>query len=71
MRRVALIIVLLLAGTAVATAGADDKRSYQAELFNAFGLVEGAELRVAGVRAGTITGLDITPEQARAFLAAD
>ena len=65
MRRVALIIVLLLAGagTAVATAGADDKRSYQAELFNAFGLVEGAELRVAGVRAGTITGLDITPEK--------
>ena len=65
MRRVALIIVLLLAGagTAVATAGADDKRSYQAELFNAFGLVEGAELRVAGVRAGTITDLDITPEK--------
>jgi ABC-type transporter Mla subunit MlaD len=64
-RRIALIVAALLvaAGSLVASAGADDKRSYQAELFNAFGLVEGAELRVAGVRAGTITGLDITPEK--------
>jgi ABC-type transporter Mla subunit MlaD len=65
MRRIALMLGLLLvsAGTVVATAGADDKRTYQAELFNAFGLVEGAELRVAGVTAGTITGLDVTPEK--------
>jgi ABC-type transporter Mla subunit MlaD len=62
MRRIALIVGLLAAGACslVATAGADDERSYQAELFNAFGLVKGAELRVAGVKAGTITDLDIT-----------
>src|SRR5262249_15008294 len=28
-----------------------------------FGLVNGSELRVAGVKAGTITGLDITPQK--------
>ena len=37
--------------------------TYQAELFNAFGLVEGSELRVAGVKAGTVTDLDITAEK--------
>ena len=46
-----------------AVAGADDKKTYQAELFNAFGLVEGSELRIAGVKAGTITDLDITAEK--------
>jgi phospholipid/cholesterol/gamma-HCH transport system substrate-binding protein len=65
MRRIALIAMLLLAGCAglVASAGADDKRTYQAELFNAFGLVEGSELRIAGVNAGTVTDMDITPEK--------
>jgi phospholipid/cholesterol/gamma-HCH transport system substrate-binding protein len=65
MRRIALILGLLAttAVTVAATAGADDKRSYQAELFNAFGLVEGSELRIAGVNAGTITGLDVTPQK--------
>jgi ABC-type transporter Mla subunit MlaD len=62
MRRIALILALLAtaAVTVAASAGADDKRSYEAELFNAFGLVEGSELRIAGVKAGTITGLDVT-----------
>jgi ABC-type transporter Mla subunit MlaD len=65
MRRIALIAGLLAvaAGTVVAPVGADDKRTYQAELFNAFGLVEGSELRVGGVKAGTVTDLDITPEK--------
>ena len=65
MRRVAFILCLLgaVAGTVAAGAGADDKRSYQAELFNAFGLVEGAELRMGGVQAGTITDLDITEQK--------
>jgi ABC-type transporter Mla subunit MlaD len=64
MRRIALTLGLLaaLAGTAVTVAGADS-RTYQAELFNAFGLVKGSELRVAGVKAGTITELDITPQK--------
>jgi ABC-type transporter Mla subunit MlaD len=65
MRRIALILGLLatVAVTVAATAGADDKRSYQAELFNAFGVVKGSELRIAGVKAGTITDLDVTPEK--------
>ena len=65
MRRIGLTLALLLAGagTLAVAAGADDKRTYQAELFNAFGLVTGSELRVAGVVAGTVTDLDITPEK--------
>ena len=65
MRRIAVTIALLagLAGTAVTVAGADDSRSYQVELFNAFGLVKGSELRVAGAKAGTVTDLDITPQK--------
>ena len=44
MRRIAtLLFVLAVAGAAfvAASAGADDKKTYQAELFNAFGLVNG------------------------------
>jgi phospholipid/cholesterol/gamma-HCH transport system substrate-binding protein len=65
MRRIALILASLCAVPAVlvAAAGADDDRTYQAELFNAFGLVEGSELRVAGVKAGTVTNLDVTPQK--------
>jgi ABC-type transporter Mla subunit MlaD len=65
MKRIALTLLLLLglAGTAVSVAGAGDSRTYQVELFNAFGLVSGSELRVAGAKAGTVTGLDITPQK--------
>jgi len=62
MRRIALTaLLLLLAGTAalVTTAGADDSHTYRIELDNAFGLVSGSEVRVAGVNAGTVTGLDV------------
>lgn len=65
MRRIALTLGLLatVAVTVAATAGADDKRSYQAELYNAFGLVKGSELRIAGVKAGSITDLDVTAQK--------
>jgi ABC-type transporter Mla subunit MlaD len=65
MRRIALTLGLLaaLAATVVTMAGASDTRTYQAELFNAFGLVKGSELRIAGAKAGQITGLDITPQK--------
>jgi ABC-type transporter Mla subunit MlaD len=61
-KRIAAILGCVAAGAAllVTAAGADDKRTYQAELFNAFGLVEGSELRIAGVQAGAVTDLDIT-----------
>ncbi len=65
MRRIALTLAVLAAAaaTVVTVAGASDSRSYQAELFNAFGLVKGSELRVAGAKAGTITDLEITPQK--------
>src|SRR5215203_5318969 len=65
MRRIALTLAVLAAtaATVVTVAGASDNRSYHAELFNAFGLVKGSELRVAGAKAGTITDLEITPQK--------
>jgi ABC-type transporter Mla subunit MlaD len=65
MKRLVLILALIAAVPAylVAGAGASGSHTYQAELFNAFGLVKGSELRIAGAKAGTITGLDITPQK--------
>jgi ABC-type transporter Mla subunit MlaD len=64
-KRLLVIAALLAAGAAslVTVAGAADSRTYQAELFNAFGLVKGSELRVAGAKAGTVTDLEITPQK--------
>jgi ABC-type transporter Mla subunit MlaD len=60
---------LLLAGAAllVASAGADDSHTYRIELDNAFGIVSGSEVRVAGVNAGTVTDLDVN-ERKKAVL---
>ena len=63
MRRVFVILVVLSAVTAgaFASAGAggddDNARKFTLELDNAFGLVEGGDMKVAGVRAGRITKL--------------
>jgi ABC-type transporter Mla subunit MlaD len=62
MRRLALIALLLLGvptALLVASAGADDSHSYRVELDNAFGLVNGSEVRIAGVTAGTVTDLNV------------
>ena len=62
MRRIALTSLAVMVGAAallVASAGADDSHSYRIELDNAFGLVSGSEVRVAGVNAGTVTDLDV------------
>ena len=65
MRRLALILsVLAGAGATVATvAGADDTHTYKLEMYDAFGLVPDAEVKVAGVNAGTITELDINEDK--------
>jgi ABC-type transporter Mla subunit MlaD len=65
MKRIAIMIALLavVAGTVVNGAGASGSHTYQAELFNAFGLVKGSELRIAGAKAGSITALGITPQK--------
>ena len=61
MRRIALILALIAAPVAVlaTTAGADDTHTYEIEMYNAFGLVQGSDVRIAGVNAGEVTDLDI------------
>jgi ABC-type transporter Mla subunit MlaD len=61
MRRIALTIALLAAGIAglTSSAGADDAHTYEIEMYNAFGLVPGSDVRIAGVNAGSVTDLDI------------
>jgi ABC-type transporter Mla subunit MlaD len=62
MRRIASAAAVLLAiagALLAANAGAEDSRSYEIELDNAFGLVNGSEVRVAGVTTGTVTDLDV------------
>ena len=65
MRRLALIAALFAAAAAGAAtvAGADDTHTYKLEMYDAFGLVPDAEVKVAGVNAGTITDLDINEEK--------
>lgn len=65
MRRVSTALALVVAAIAglTATAGADDTHSYEIEMYNAFGIVEGSDVRIAGVNAGTVTELAITPEK--------
>ncbi len=65
MRRLAIIFTLLagsIAGLA-ATASGDDSRVYFIEMDNAFGLVNGSPVKVAGVEAGTISDLYINSEK--------
>ena len=61
MRRIALLLALLAAGVAALAsgAGADDSHTYEIEMYNAFGLVPGSDVRIAGVNAGTVKSLDI------------
>ena len=62
MRRIGLIIALLVSvpgALLVTNAGADGSHTYRIELDNAFGLVHGSEVRVAGVTEGTVTDENI------------
>jgi len=65
MRRIALLIALLGVVVAWVTsmAGASDTHTYHIEMYNAFGIVNGSNVRIAGVDAGTVTNLGITPEK--------
>jgi ABC-type transporter Mla subunit MlaD len=73
MRRVLVLIVLLGAGAAAvatASAGSDDpsRPSFTVELDNAFGLTEGADVKVAGVRAGRVSGMRVDRRTKRALI---
>ena len=52
MRPLAPICVLLVAPVIgfAATAGADDSHEYEIEMYNAFGIVQGSQVRIAGER---------------------
>jgi ABC-type transporter Mla subunit MlaD len=65
MRRLALIATLLVGAVAwiAATAGAGDTHTYTVEVYNAFGIVPGSDVRVAGVNAGSVTSLDINSKK--------
>src|SRR5919198_1268798 len=63
MRRLLVIALVLAAGVAAvvasASAGSKDPEhpDYTVELDNAFGIVNGADVKIAGVRAGRVTGM--------------
>src|SRR3954453_10909923 len=65
MRRIAFLVSLLagLAAWLTSMAGADDTHTYHIQMFNAFGIVNGSNVRIAGVNAGTVTDLGITPDK--------
>jgi virulence factor Mce-like protein len=73
-RRLLVIVVVLAAGAAaVATASlgsSDDpnRPAYTIELDNAFGIVNGADVKVAGVRAGHVTGMRVDPKTKHALV---
>jgi virulence factor Mce-like protein len=66
MKRILLSAVIVIAAGAfiVFSTGASNKSAngtYKVELDNAFGLVTGADIKVAGVPAGTISAIDLAP----------
>ena len=77
MRRLALGLAVLLATATVAivAAGAgqasDATGTYKIRLDNAFGLVDGADFKVAGVRAGTITSIKLDQNSLLAIVTVD
>ncbi len=67
-------VIGLLVVAALAVGAGDDKQGgtdYWVELDNAFGLIEGADVKVAGVRAGKITEMDIEERGMRALIGID
>jgi ABC-type transporter Mla subunit MlaD len=61
-RRIAIILVSIAAAAGGVAAGAgadDDVHTYRVEMYNAFGLVPGSDVRVAGVNVGSITDLTV------------
>src|ERR671923_311669 len=73
MRRVLAVAMILAAGAAVvatasAGSGAPERGTYTVELDNAFGIVNGADVKVAGVRAGHVTGMRVDRRSKRALV---
>ena len=76
MKRVAGIVIVLGAAVAflVLAGGASDQpkgNAFKVELDNAFGLIEGGDFKIAGVRAGKITAIDLDQRTKRAVVSFD
>jgi ABC-type transporter Mla subunit MlaD len=73
-RRVLAICLVLAAAALAATAAADSgapapkANQYTVELDNAFGVTVGSDLKVAGVRAGKVTGMRVDPKTTHALI---
>jgi phospholipid/cholesterol/gamma-HCH transport system substrate-binding protein len=71
---VRLLLALLIAGACgtaafvAATGTGEGPPAYTVELDNAFGLVEGSDVKVAGVRAGQVTGMRVDARSKRALI---
>ena len=73
MKRILVIGLLLIAGTAFVglSTGASEPEvtgEFKVEFDNAFGLIEGGDFKVAGVRAGKIKSLDVDMKTKRAVI---
>jgi len=51
--------------TTITNAGYVDTTTYTAKFTDVSGLVKGDEVRIAGVRVGTVTGIGLTPQHDR------
>jgi len=74
MRRLGVIGLVLLSGAAFLATGAagdDPQQRYWVEMDNAFGLIEGADLKVSGVRAGKIKTMEVDRRTHRARVEID
>src|SRR5688500_19313655 len=66
MRRVTLLLAVVAAGIAAfaASVSADEEsHTYKLEMYNAFGIVESSDVKVAGVNAGTVESLDVSEDK--------
>ena len=73
MRRVLALVLVLAAAAALAVAGTGASNgggTYQVRAIfnNAFALVQGEDVKVAGVKVGSIDSLDVTPDQKAAVV---
>ena len=58
-----LALAALWAGWSAMASADDEARTYQIEMYNAFGIVEQSEVRVSGVNVGEVTGLDVNEDK--------
>ncbi len=66
MRRIAVILASIVAagvGASTMAGAAEDVHTYEIEMYNAFGLVPGSDIRVAGVNVGSITDLTVNADK--------